>query len=77
MGKKKRLFPVGTLRLHCPSKAIATKTYSIYYVCNWNGEKIQRQTGYSCKLADWDEKNQWCYVHTDKNIVALTTLWRI
>lgn len=56
MGKKKRLFPVGTLRLHCPSKAIATKTYSIYYVCNWNGEKIQRQTGYSCKLADWDEK---------------------
>ena len=56
MGKKKRLFPVGTLRLHCPSKAIATKTYSIYYVCNWNGEKIQRQTGYSCKLSDWDEK---------------------
>ena len=54
MGRKKRLFPVGSLKLHCPLNVDANKKYSIYYVYNWNGEKIQRQTGYSAKLSDWN-----------------------
>ena len=54
MGKRKRLFPVGTLKLHCPRNADATKSYPIYYEYTWNGEKIQRQTGYSAKLSDWN-----------------------
>ena len=57
MGKKARLFPTGTLKLHTPQKVDKSKLYPIYLHYNWHCDKVTRQTGYSARVDDWDEQN--------------------
>ena len=57
MGKKTRLFPTGTLKLHTPQKVDKSKQYPIYLHYNWHGDKVTRQTGYSARIDDWDEQS--------------------
>lgn len=57
MGKKARLFPTGTLKLHIPQKVDKGKLYPIYLHYNWHCDKVTRQTGYSARIDDWDEHN--------------------
>lgn len=56
MGRNRKLFPNGKLRLMAPKNAQADKRYSICYEYCIFRKPVRRQSGYTARIADWDGK---------------------
>jgi len=54
MGRGRRVYPKGKLRLMVKGKAAADKTYPIYYEYSWYSIPIRKATTFSAKECDWN-----------------------
>lgn len=57
MGRHRREYPLGKLRLKYPKQYDKQKEYTLYYEYTWlNDAPIRKDTGLRVKVADWNEK---------------------
>lgn len=54
MGRGRRVFPKGRLRLMVKGKSAADKKYPIYYEYSWYSTPIRKSTTFSAKECDWN-----------------------
>ena len=61
MGRIRREYPTGKLRLIHPSKYDENKAYTLYYEYTWlDGYPIRRDTGLRVKVEQWNPKGTTC-----------------
>ena len=56
MGRQKRAFPLGHLRLRAPKNYVKDKTYQVEIEYVFSGKPIRRQTNIMVRVAEWNQE---------------------